>query len=159
MENDPLNIGEYFNCYNEKPIGYYLDINDKIYKKCYDTCETCDVKGDNEFHNCLKCNSDYNYNININNYTNCYKKCNYYYYFDNNNNYHCTNNLSCPSEYPKLIQNRNECISVDIKYIENLIDNLLKFEINETNRENKKEEEINVYNKILNEKIDTHITI
>ena len=85
MENDPLNLDEYFNCYNETPIGYYLDINDKIYKKCYDTCETCDVKGDNEFHNCLKCNTEYNYNININNYTNCYKKCNYYYYFDNNN--------------------------------------------------------------------------
>ena len=37
------------------------------------------------------------------------------------------------------------------KYIENLIDDLLKFGINETNRGNKKEEEINVYNKILNE--------
>ena len=68
MENDPLNIGEYFNCYNEKPIGYYLDINDKIYKKCYDTCETCDVKGDNEFHNCLKCNNEFNFQIKNYNY-------------------------------------------------------------------------------------------
>ena len=25
MENDPSNIGEYFNCYNEAPEGYYLD--------------------------------------------------------------------------------------------------------------------------------------
>ena len=150
MENDLLNFGEYFNCYNETPIGYYLDINNSLYKKCYDTCETCDIKGDNEFHNCLKCNSEFKYQLNINNYINCYKNCSYYYYFANDN-YHCTNNLSCPSEYPQLIQNRNECISVDIKYIENLIDDLLKFEINETNRENKKEEEINVYNKILNE--------
>jgi len=36
MENDPLNIGEYFNCYNETPNGYYFDNTDKIYKKCYD---------------------------------------------------------------------------------------------------------------------------
>ena len=79
MENDPLNIGEYFNCYNEKPIGYYFDINDKIYKKCYDTCETCEIKGDNEFHNCLKCNTKFNFTININNHTNCYEKCNYHF--------------------------------------------------------------------------------
>ena len=26
MENDPLNLGEYINCYNETPEGYYLDI-------------------------------------------------------------------------------------------------------------------------------------
>ena len=25
MENDPSNLGEYINCYNETPTGYYLD--------------------------------------------------------------------------------------------------------------------------------------
>ena len=30
MENDPLNIGDYINCYNEIPQGYYLDKNDLI---------------------------------------------------------------------------------------------------------------------------------
>ena len=35
MENDPSNLGEYFNCYNETPNGYYLDRNDSLYKKCY----------------------------------------------------------------------------------------------------------------------------
>ena len=31
-ENDPLNLGQYFNCYKD-PIGYYLDTNDYLYKK------------------------------------------------------------------------------------------------------------------------------
>ena len=92
LGNNPLNIGEYFNCYNETPIGYYLEINDLLYKKCYFTCETCETKGDNIFHNCLKCNDEYNIEIDYNNYVNCFKNCNYYYYFDNDNNYHCTEN-------------------------------------------------------------------
>ena len=41
LENDYLNIEKYFNCYNETPNGYYLDINNLLYKKCYYTCETC----------------------------------------------------------------------------------------------------------------------
>ena len=59
MENDLLNIGEYFNCYNETPEGYYLDINNSLYKKCYYRCKTCEINGDDEFHNCLKCNVVY----------------------------------------------------------------------------------------------------
>ena len=68
MENDHLNLNEYFNCYNETPNGYYFDTNDTIYKKCYYTCDTCEIKGDNEFHNCLKCNNEFNFDIKISNY-------------------------------------------------------------------------------------------
>ena len=35
IENDPLNLVEYFNCYKEAPQGYYLDVVDFVYKKCY----------------------------------------------------------------------------------------------------------------------------
>ena len=109
MENDPSNLGEYFNCYNEAPTGYYFDVNESLYKKCYNTCETCEIKGDNEFHNCLKCTAEFKLRININNYTNCYKNCSHYYYVDNNNNnYHCT--FSCPPEYPHLNKDKNECV-------------------------------------------------
>ena len=150
MENDTLNSGEYFNCYNETPHGYYLDTENSIFKKCYYTCETCEIKGDGEFHNCLKCNTEFIFLIKINNFFNCYKNCSYYYYFDKNNNYyHCTTNLSCPQEYPKLIQNKNECVFEDIKVIENFIDDILNYDTNETNEEMIKEEEINKYNKIL----------
>ena len=105
-ENDPSNIGEYFNCY-KKIEGYYLDKDESLFKKCYNTCKTCEIKGDNITHNCLKCNENYSIEIKINNYSNCY--CQYYYY-DNETNYHCTDNYSCPDEYPILLQNKSECI-------------------------------------------------
>ena len=81
MENDPSNIGEYFNCYNETPKGYYFDINILLYKKCYESCQTCEIKGNNVYHNCLKCNNEFYFELNINNYSNCYKECIYYYCF------------------------------------------------------------------------------
>ena len=144
MENDPLNIGDYINCYNEIPQGYYLDKNDLIYRKCYHSCETCYIKGNNEFHYCLKCKEQFNLEIHINEYINCYENCKYYYYFDNNNNYHCTQNLSCPKEYPILIEDKNECQIADVKNMENFIETLFK---NDEGMGN--EEEINNYNKIL----------
>ena len=109
MENDESNIGEYINCYKE-PKGYYLDKNDSLYKKCYNSCETCEIEGNNITHNCLTCQFNFSIYININNYINCYPSCNYYYYFDSEYNFHCTNNLSCPKEYPLLKQDKNECI-------------------------------------------------
>ena len=41
-ENDD-NLNGYRKCYKD-PIGYYLNINDKIYKKCYYSCEKCEIK-------------------------------------------------------------------------------------------------------------------
>ena len=131
IKNDNIYDGEYFNCYKEIN-GYYLDKNDSLFKKCYDSCEICETKGDNNNHNCLKCNTNYSYEINVNNYTNCYKNCSYYHYFDNENYYHCTINLSCPFEYPILIQEKMECINDTIKYSSNVIQTS-EFEIsNET---------------------------
>ena len=98
------------NCY-KNPKGYYLDNNDSIYKKCYFSCESCSIKGNNVTHNCLSCNLNFSFEIkNNDNYKNCYTECKYYYYFDNESNYHCTNDSFCPEDYPKLIQNKSECI-------------------------------------------------
>ena len=110
-ENDPLNIGDYFKCY-QKPEGYYLDIKDHLYKKCYERCLTCDIKGDELIHNCMKCNSNYSFQILLknSNYSNCYENCSYFHFFDENNKYHCTNDSSCPGEYPKLIKDELECV-------------------------------------------------
>ena len=154
MENDTLNLGEYINCYIETPTGYYFDANNSLYKKCYHTCETCEIKGDNEFHNCLKCNTDFNFEIHINNYINCYQNCSYYYYFDNDNNFFCTTNFSCPPEYPHLIENERKCVLEGIKAIENFINDIFNYEANE---ELTKEEEINKYNQIL-DKIESIFT-
>ena len=41
---DNSNIRENITCHKD-PKGYYLDKIDLLYKKCYDTCETCEIKG------------------------------------------------------------------------------------------------------------------
>ena len=153
MENDSSSIGKYINCYNQ-PDGYYLDTNDYLYKKCYNTCKVCNKEGNNLTHNCKKCNENFLFGINKNNYLNCYNICNYYYYIDNDNNFLCTMNYSCPYEYPKLIENKTECVEYEI---EDIIKTILYDERNKIEKSN--EEKINYYDNILKniEKIFTSI--
>ena len=130
------------NCYKE-PEGYFLDNN--LYKKCYYTCKTCNIEGNNTNHNCLDCKENFLFVIKKNNiYFNCYENCSYYY-FNKDNKFYCTINLSCPVEYPKLIENRMECI----KYfdIEEITKNILNYKINET--EKSQEQEIKYYDNLL----------
>ena len=129
---------EYYPIYNEfyainfpllncshSPEGYYLDEIDLLYKLCYQSCKTCEISGNNETHNCIKCGDNYPYEIKINNYYNCYNSCIFYHYYDEDNNYHCTLNFSCPQQYSKLLIDKMECVKkVEInKIIENIIKN------------------------------------
>ena len=75
IENDSSNLGEYINCY-KNPKGYYLD--SIIYKKCYYTCETCEINGNNITHNCITCNENYSFSKSFDNYYNCYENGTYY---------------------------------------------------------------------------------
>ena len=43
--NDSTNNNSNINCYNS-PDGYYLDLENSIYKPCYFSCKTCDKNGD-----------------------------------------------------------------------------------------------------------------
>ena len=114
MDNDPLNLGKYINCYKE-PLGYYLDNNDFLYKKCFENCLSCEINGSNFIHNCLKCNQNFPVKVKVNNYLNCYENCSYYHYYDENHTYFCTINFTCPDEYPYLIKKEGECTkNVDI---------------------------------------------
>ena len=137
------NLYENINCYKE-PEGYYLDKDEFLYKKCYHVCETCEMKGINITHNCLKCKANFPIEIDINNYTNCYENCNYYHYYDKNNTFYCT--FSCPDDYPILLAKKNECIK--ISKIRNIIQDLLDNKKNETEVKSK-EEEIEYYDTIL----------
>ena len=105
-ENHSLNINNYIDCFNITPEGYYLDSNDKIFKKCYKTCKNCDSLGNDFNHQCNECPKGY---FSLNN-SNCYKKCEYYYYFDSQLNYFCTPNEQCPLEKSKLILETKECV-------------------------------------------------
>ena len=124
IENDPSNLGEYINCYNNTPEGYYLDNN--LYIKCHYTCKTCETSGNNKFHNCIQCDDNYPFKIVKDNFLNCYVNCDYYHYFDFENIYHCTTDMICPDEYPKLNEETRECTKYDIN---NLIRNLIKHDI------------------------------
>ena len=135
-EDDDNTFG-YKKCHRN-PIGYYLDINDKIYKKCYYSCEKCENKGNDSTHNCTKCSNNYPKEFIVNNNLNCYQNCIYYYYFDIYKNYQCTINGTCPDEYP--IQDGMECKKLGNK-IENVLQNLL-------NNEETKKEEIKYYDTI-----------
>ena len=109
-------------CYKDT-TGFYFDIDDNIYKKCYYSCEKCEIHGNNKAHNCTECSIDYPLEFKINNnsnYSNCFQDCNYYYYFDENNNINCTDNSTCPKKFPILIE--RECHK-DIKIV-NMDENL-----------------------------------
>ena len=96
-------------CYDKTPEGYYLDIENKVYKKCFETCKFCDGKGNKTINNCKECISNFTF-LNETQYnTNCYEKCEYYY-FNESNEYHCTKNYDCPEQYNKLIINKSKCI-------------------------------------------------
>ena len=136
--NDTLNSGNNIECYNESIKGYYLDIKDNLYKKCFSTCETCKEGGENIQHNCLQCSSNYPFEKELNNsYKNCYIKCSYYHYFDTLNNIYCTNESNCTEDYPILIENKSECIKKEANINESTFINseekLISDNINYTN--------------------------
>ena len=91
---------------------YYFDSNDELYKKCYDSCKSCNKAGNYKKHNCIECKYNFiSFNDSIYE-TNCYKKCEYYYYFDDlNNYYHCTEKYECPEGYNKVILDKKKCIN------------------------------------------------
>ena len=144
IENDVLNFEEYFKCYRN-PKGFYLDKNELIYKKCYYSCDTCEIQGNNITHNCIKCKANFSVEISYNNYINCYEENEYYHSFDSEMNIHSTIDLSCPEGYLRLKNNIKECIKYDIK---DMILKIPKYEKNDTDNKSK-EEEVKYYDEVL----------
>ena len=95
-------------CYDEAQDGYYLDLENQTYKKCYNTCDTCDKGGNESNHNCLKCIEELKFYSNSFNISNCYPICNNYHYFDESNKFYCVE--SCPKQYKK-IEKKKKCIN------------------------------------------------
>ena len=110
--NEINNDNTYIDCY-KSPEGYYLDIYNKepVYKECYESCKICNISGNETYHNCIKCKSNYSFEINYNYYKNCYNNCSYFHYLEKYKNINlCTETEDCPEEYNKLIYNKRECI-------------------------------------------------
>ena len=67
--DDINNDNSFIDCY-QSIEGYYLDSG--FFKSCYESCKTCNRNGNDANHNCIECKNNYNYEINSNNYKNCY---------------------------------------------------------------------------------------
>ena len=120
-KSDDNNLQPYINCYKD-PVGYYLNLNHKIYEQCYFSCKSCELLGNETDNKCIECKSSYEYkNDSINNNI-CYKKCYYNYFYDENNIYKCTEEDSCPENNNKLIPEKKRCIN------ECKNDNIYKYE-------------------------------
>ena len=103
-------------CSNNIPSGYYLfDQNNKIIKKCHDSCKQC-ITGPNEnSHNCQEC-------INVNHFLengNCVEQCSNNYI--SNNEKIClpkSESFICPENRPYFDEENMECvITCDIQEI------------------------------------------
>ncbi|MBO6243132.1 MAG: BspA family leucine-rich repeat surface protein [Clostridia bacterium] len=97
-------------CVDGKPIGYYFDTNDNVYKQCYQSCQSCNGEGTEEDHNCEVCKPNYTFMRDEANEKNCYPICEKYYFFDTSNKHHCTDEEVCPSDYNILIDQKGKCI-------------------------------------------------
>ena len=107
--DNAINFVSNIECYNT-PFLFYLSESDLSLTKCYKTCRICDQKGNETHHNCIECNSDFPKQIKTGIYVNCF--CSNYHYFDNEiEKYICTNDLTCPNKYKKLIEEKSECIN------------------------------------------------
>ena len=104
--NDNDNTNNLFNCYNISTIDSNYILISGQYKKCYDSCKTCEQIGTINDHKCKDCKDGF---TKLNNNNNCYEECSYYFYFDDNNIYHCQNKNECPTDY-KLIEGTKRCV-------------------------------------------------
>ena len=87
---------------------------------CYYTCEDCESFGNDKYHKCIQCRTEYVLEIEFNGFKNCYIKCANLFYLDDNNILNCFESSNCPDEYSKLIVEKKQCIKncvLDKEYI------------------------------------------
>ena len=113
----------HFNSLNNQPYFFIGERYNKnsYFEKCFYTCQTCLIKGNETIHNCQTCKSDYS--ISIENKLNCI--CDQFKYFDiQSNEYKCSS--ECDSSYKHKIFNIiyqgeciNDCFKSNFSYIYN----------------------------------------
>ena len=128
-QDDPLNEGSSFTkCYykDDPQSGYYLNIDEQIFKPCYSKCESCNQDGDNQNNHCTQCKGDNIYDLVDGN---CI--CHYFYNYEKtdcidsiedgyyNNDKDAKTIDKCPDKcstcsYDSIIINNNLCSSCNI---------------------------------------------
>ena len=98
-------------CYNNetKPLNFYFDSDDKMYKLCFETCQTCEKGGDGEENNCLTCDVNHIKKPGYENTTNCVTECFYSFYYTPYGYYKCSNTSNCPKEASLYVREIKKC--------------------------------------------------
>ena len=114
QDEDSNNYAKCLNKDTEFPVGHIIDYSAGRYSICYPSCLECEHGGNDEIHNCTKCNPNFKqYTVNP---STCKCEYNFYYELDANNkpqSLKCTDDLSCPNDYPYLLinsQNLRQCL-------------------------------------------------
>ena len=102
---------KYKECFNNnsKLINFYFNYEKEQYEPCFETCNTCNYGGNEDINNCTSCDIDSIFRPEINNTTNCVKKCKYKYYYTEYGQYKCTPSIQCPQEANLVIREKNKC--------------------------------------------------
>ena len=135
-ENDVLYFDKYFKCYKELK-GYYLDLNNFLFKKCFYACETCQIGEDIVNHNCLDCNKNFSNKISKNGYFNCYSN-------NDIESYKASEVIKLDEEYSSSIKDNSQ-------FITDLNNNAYKEESNSITNINMVE-----YTTFINEEFQSH---
>jgi len=122
--------------------SYYFDINETIFRLCYDRCEKCNDKPNETSHQCSDCKENYYFIENTSNCMTIKEMENSSYYFDNNETIfrHCLNGcLTCDSEtscskcsedYHFIYNEKGKCIrepkSDDLLYLDDKTNTYIK---------------------------------
>ena len=101
------------NCIEKnQDIDYYYMVESTggcSYKKCYETCKTCDTGGNNLHHNCKTCKD--NFQFDPSNSGNCVELCEFFWYIDpETNKFTCSKEEKCPENLPYLTEINKGCV-------------------------------------------------
>ena len=106
-----LNANENDNYDHKNISNIFTTYVNNIEIKCYESCEICEIRGNNITHNCLECHLKYPFKLKKNNYLNCYEFCHNNTYDEINNTYICLEEPICVGIQNKLIPEKNNlCI-------------------------------------------------
>ena len=120
-EDEFRNNNQNYPCYEETPLGYYLDTSSKpkTYRKCFETCLTCYDKGDIINNNCIECKSPFiKYPYDSSRCTKNFKnltECPDFWRINETNNIECIKD--CKGFIIKDGENKNQCVESCHSYI------------------------------------------
>ena len=104
---------KYFECLNSslKFERIYFNETEEAFKPCYESCRECNMEGNGENHNCLKCDVDLIERPGSSSYLkNCVVNCTYKYNMTSYGQYKCVEIAHCINGNKNYIKEKNICI-------------------------------------------------